>query len=171
MAASSRLPGTVLLILLVLAGVAGLWAANRPERAAVPGGTTEFADEAGTRPAAGVEVIRLRDAAKLRVVAQVVAGELDLFGAATHFRQINHEPPEFPQFGYRLLPGRTDEEKLCREVIMWVKFRPPTEVAHAQVVGVVAGLETALASYQSKEPATARKNPDAPAEAVPPTSG
>ncbi|MFZ1994288.1 MAG: hypothetical protein WAU75_09275, partial [Solirubrobacteraceae bacterium] len=71
------------------------------------------------------EVERLRQAAKLRVVARVVSGELDLPGAVDHFRQINHEPPGSPELRYRLLPGVTDEEKLCREVIMWVKFRYP----------------------------------------------
>ena len=87
-----------------------------------------------------------RIAAKAQVIGRLVARELDLFEAASHFRALNHEPPEFRQFEYRRLPGSTDEEKLCRQVILWVETHvgehlPPREAARR-----VAELKATLAS-------------------------
>jgi hypothetical protein len=106
-------------------------------------------------PPREVEVFRLREAAKLRVVAQVMAGGLDLFGAAAHFRQINHEPPELVQIGYRRLPGATDEEKLCREVILWVRSQNPGRAGPGEAGRIVAELEDALEGRYGPGPAMA----------------
>ena len=87
-----------------------------------------------------------RCAAKLQVVARIVAGELDLFEAAAHFRYLNHEPLEYPQLGYRELPGKTDEEKLCRQVISWVNSDQRDKAPSSEVERLVADLEAALES-------------------------
>jgi hypothetical protein len=101
------------------------------------------------------EVYRARSEAKDRVVAQVAAGELDLFGAAMHFRQLNHEPPELASHAYRALPGRTNEEKLCRQVILWLRAQKGGHLSPSEVEQAAAGLEDALASRFGAVAATA----------------
>jgi hypothetical protein len=72
-------------------------------------------------PSARCDVRERRYLAKVEVVARLVAGELDLFGAAAWFRDLNHEPPDYQEMGYLHMPGDSAEEKLCRQVIIWVK--------------------------------------------------
>jgi hypothetical protein len=158
MPAVSRFLFPGLLLSLVLAAIATLWNSSGPDgvEVAKPG----WPMEAASAPPDEVEIIRRRDAAKFRVAAQVMAGELDLFEAAAHFRQINHEPPELMQLVYQRLPGATDEEKLCREVILWVKLRNPRQATHGEVLKAVAGLEYALASRGGVESATVGKRDD-----------
>ena len=62
-----------------------------------------------------------RFVAKAQVTARLAAGELDLFAAASWFRDLNNEPPDCPDMNYLRLPGVTREEKLCREVIRWTR--------------------------------------------------
>ena len=92
------------------------------------------------------EISERRCAAKIQVVAQIAAGELDLFEAAAHFRYLNHQPPEYPQLAYRQLAGRTDEEKLCRQVISWVESHHRDKASPKEVKRLVADLEAALES-------------------------
>lgn len=72
-----------------------------------------------SEPDPSAEVVVRRFAAKARVVDQILARELDLFMAAALFRYLNQEPPEC-HLDHPNLPGKTDEEKLCRQVIRWV---------------------------------------------------
>src|SRR5215212_5848266 len=51
-------------------------------------------------PAPQVEVLRKRLEAKQRVMAQLEAGELDLFEAAAWFRYLDGEPAEYAEHGY-----------------------------------------------------------------------
>lgn len=162
MPAVSRFLFPGLLLSLAVAAIATLWNSSRPNGVEVA--KPSWTMEAASAPPAEVEIIRLRDAAKNRVAAQVMAGELDLFEAAAHFRQINHEPPELMQLGYRLLPGATDEEKLCREVIQWVKFRQSRQATHGEAMKAVAGLEIVLASRWGVESGTIGKRDDGPSK-------
>ena len=97
-------------------------------------------------PSREFEVCRLRCAAKAQVVFRIVAGDLDLYEAAAQFRYLNHEPPNCRQLGYLRLPGKTDEEKLCREVILWVKAEYRQLATASEVELFVADLEAKLAS-------------------------
>ena len=52
---------------------------------------------------------------------ELVQQRLTLVEAAAQFRQLTVEPAEFPGRGPVEFPGRTEEERYCREVIQWVK--------------------------------------------------
>jgi hypothetical protein len=67
------------------------------------------------------EVIGQRIKEKVRISAQVRAGQLTLLQAAARFRALDRDLGAFPWAAFRRLnPGGTDEERHCREVIGWV---------------------------------------------------
>ena len=92
------------------------------------------------------KAVETRCAAKDTVVARIMAGELDLFEAAACFRYLNHEPPEYRSMGYLQLPGGSDEEKLCRQVIRWVKTGGNASPSAREVEQMRARLEAELAA-------------------------
>lgn len=71
------------------------------------------------------EVVHLRIQAKARIAREVIAGRRPLLEAAALFRELDRLPPVAEvQFGWipvRLpFPTRTEEEKYCRSVAVWV---------------------------------------------------
>lgn len=66
-----------------------------------------------------------RTAEKGRLAAQVAEGRLALPDAAARFRDLDRQPPplRWDQFR-REYPGRSDEERHCREVIRYVRVLP-----------------------------------------------
>lgn len=70
-------------------------------------------------PPPEVHLLAGRSAAKRRVVGRLLRGEMTLPQAAACFRRLNAEPPACPDQHFRHLPGGSDEEKLCRQVIDW----------------------------------------------------
>jgi hypothetical protein len=62
------------------------------------------------------EVGPMRKEARNRVIAALLAGDLTLFEAAAWFRFLNENPPECPADPI-CWPGKSAEEKLCRQVI------------------------------------------------------
>jgi hypothetical protein len=98
-----------------------------------------------SRPAS--EVVILRAIAKNQVAREVAAGRNSLPEAAGLFRALDRLAPESAPasewFGDDLppnIPGRTDEERLCRQVVAYVRVAlrdGPADVAAA----VVARLE------------------------------
>ena len=84
--------------------------------------------------------------AKAEVVARLVARELDLFEAAARFHYLNHEPPEYQHLGYRRLAGETDEEKLCRQVILWVRIHRRDLAPESEIEQLIGSLEAILAA-------------------------
>jgi hypothetical protein len=77
-------------------------------------------------PEAG-QVVQDRIKGKIKVIDRLLAGELTLLEAAAWFRHLNDNPPEAP-LDYRThWPGGSDGEKLCRQVIYWVRMRRSPE--------------------------------------------
>ncbi len=67
------------------------------------------------------EVLR-RTTARQAVIDAVVAGRMDLLQAAARFRQLNESLPEVGRGLLRaFIPGASDEERLCRQVINCVR--------------------------------------------------
>jgi hypothetical protein len=67
------------------------------------------------------EIIRYRCAAKEQVVRDVLARRLTLLEAASEFRSLNAEPPDFPSPPPDECFGRTENERYCRLVLDWVR--------------------------------------------------
>ncbi len=64
----------------------------------------------------------LRLQRKERLIQRHLAGELTLLETAAHFRALDNGPPHFPWQQFReLVPGASDEERHCREVIRHVR--------------------------------------------------
>jgi hypothetical protein len=87
-------------------------------------GTSE--KEALVRPEAPAMERRLfvlpqRMKAQRRVIGQLVDGRIDLFEAAAWFRYLNETPPDCPGESIEHWPGASPEEKLCRQVIDYVR--------------------------------------------------
>jgi hypothetical protein len=65
----------------------------------------------------------LKDRIRLRtqVIDKVVAGEMSLVEAASRFRAYSEAGTDNPLQKLDLLPGATQEEKLCWQVIKWAE--------------------------------------------------
>jgi len=73
-------------------------------------------------PSPDVEILRRRISAKDQVVDQLLAGELSLAQAAARFKCLNEDPPHLRVPIY-LWPGKSEGEKVCRQVINWIESR------------------------------------------------
>jgi hypothetical protein len=68
------------------------------------------------------EVVVRRVAAKRRIIDEVVAGRLTLLEAAAWFRHLNNCDGPRPQAEALWGPqGRTEGERMCRQVLSWVR--------------------------------------------------
>jgi hypothetical protein len=92
-----------------------------------------------------VAAIARRIAAKLRVIDQLLAGELDLFRAAACVREIDLESPTRNSLA-DFFPGKTEEERRCRQVISWVEVRGRDTMDRREVERRIADLESVLAA-------------------------
>jgi hypothetical protein len=93
------------------------------------------------------DVLLARVKAKEEVIQQLVAGQLTLFEAAAWFGHLNQNPPELASTSTRMFPGRSPEEKLCRQVIHWAEqhLRATTTDSHTQEL--ICRLEDDLATH------------------------
>jgi hypothetical protein len=89
--------------------------------------------------------------AKHEIILALMARDLGLFEAAAWFRELNSSPPEFPAQGWQRLPGRCDDEKICRQVIFWARAQMldtmPTCQVQAQVQQMEGELEAHIARH------------------------
>ena len=92
------------------------------------------------------EVMQVTDriAAKTRVVVRLVARELDLFEAASHFRDLDSATPGLSPFGWSRFPGESDAEKRCRQVIRWVDVHGGHHLPPDDHTRILADLEEVL---------------------------
>jgi hypothetical protein len=89
------------------------------------------------------EVTRRRMAVKRAIIGRLAHGELTLLAAAALFREANETPADW-QDPYRLLwPGKSDGEKLCRQVICWAE-QEAKATSSSQAAALVARLNAEL---------------------------
>jgi hypothetical protein len=66
-----------------------------------------------------------------RIADEVAAGRMELLEAASRFQETNHATPYGKRDLSGWIPGDTEEERCCRQVISWVearlKAKPTTE--------------------------------------------
>src|SRR5262245_7763068 len=95
-----------------------------------------------------LEVLYRRVAAKEGVVEQLLAGRTTLLEAAAWFRLLNEHPADCQDEFRRWWRGKSDGEKLCRQVISWVVMelhaRGPADLAEAQRRRLEAELQAHL---------------------------
>jgi hypothetical protein len=76
-----------------------------------------------------IEIARRRSEARQQVIQEVIEGRETLLGAAASLRAISATPPDCKPEHPRHFPGGSEEERLCREVIVRVtdevKLRDP----------------------------------------------
>jgi hypothetical protein len=85
--------------------------------------------------------------AKEQVIQALMAGELGLFEAAAWFRELNLTPPEHPDERWQNLPGRSEEEKLCRQVMCWVRVGMEDTMTASQLQSKMQELEAELKAH------------------------
>lgn len=96
-------------------------------------------------------ILQDRIAAKNAVADRLLAGEMDLAEAAAWFRHLNDNPPSFPSHFRDRWPGVGDGEKLCRQIIHWVKVRLQSTRAFSEADVVAHELEADLAALLARD--------------------
>lgn len=91
------------------------------------------------------ETRMLRHFAKALIADEVIGGRRPLLEAAALFGALNRLPPEPLPLSVAdvdpslwRIPARTDEERLCRQVVAWVSHRTPRDQADAAVARLAA---------------------------------
>jgi hypothetical protein len=85
-------------------------------------GSAGQAPPSGQGPDEPVGRAVLRFARKERLAAEVIDGRLSLPEAAARFLALDENDPEFNWTAFRLyVPGRSDDERYCRQVIRYVE--------------------------------------------------
>jgi hypothetical protein len=74
-----------------------------------------------SEPGRECQVFNARIDAKAQIISRLRAGELDLFEATAWFASVNREPADFVDNSWMVMPGDSNEEKMCRQVILWSK--------------------------------------------------
>jgi hypothetical protein len=84
------------------------------------------------------------------ITAEVIAGRVGLVEAARRFRDLDAAAPQFNREAFcRTWPGRTDEERYCREVIGFVRSTLTDEPDHRHLV--MGRLETEFGDYLRRD--------------------
>ncbi|MBO0700728.1 MAG: hypothetical protein J2P46_20190, partial [Zavarzinella sp.] len=102
----------------------------------------------GNEPLAGYETFVLRTLAKRQIAREAAAGQRPLPEAAALFGQLNRLPPRLDPPEHSVLPGPTEGERLCRQVVSYVGFPEPDwppDAAGAGAARLTAELEVELA--------------------------
>jgi hypothetical protein len=93
------------------------------------------------------EVVRRRLDAKNEIVGQLVDGRLTLAEAAAWFKALNESPADCPAVPHGEFPGASEGERLCRQVMSWVRAdlsRQSASQAEAMSVRLEEELRTLL---------------------------
>jgi hypothetical protein len=109
--------------------------------------------------------VTVRLTEKHRVAAEVIEGQLGLLEAARHYRDLNEQPPPFYWEGFRHnFPGRSDDERHCRQVIAFVKGALPEHrgADPALVARLEAELEDLLRQGDLRLPRPGASLPESP---------
>jgi hypothetical protein len=159
-----RLAGMVVLVLAVVAAAALL----KPEWACdlgVDGCTldTQGDDRSSTtlEPDADDLAVQRRILEKERVAQELVDGRLTLFEAATIFRRLNAAPPRSTAPLALYHPGDSEEERLCRHVIAWVRTRMVRRSPYLADV-LASRLEEELSRHKARHGAVILPDVDTP---------
>jgi hypothetical protein len=88
-----------------------------------------------------------RSAGKWQAVEGLVEGRMSLLEAAARFRDLDRQPPDFHWDAFRnSMPGDSDDERHCREVIGFIETRlPPRERTD-----LIARLEAELQAHRQQ---------------------
>ena len=97
-------------------------------------------------PSEACRVAELRIKAKVEIVDRLRAREMNLFEAAAWFGRLNQEPEKFVDRSWQMLPGDTDEEKLCRQVIGWTKNTLKNSMPSSELALLLTELEGQLSN-------------------------
>jgi hypothetical protein len=118
----------------------GLQAASR----SASGPTTECLPR---EPGSQHDVVYQRILAKGRIIESVLTGEMDLFEAAAWFGLLNATPAQYPDRFWKTLPGASDGEKLCNQVISWTRGQLNSHLSRCEVEARVHELADQLQQH------------------------
>jgi hypothetical protein len=82
------------------------------------------------------------------ITLQLAAGRMSLFEAAAKFKRLNREPNPSPHRMENFFPGASDNERLCRQVIEWLRHQPmPSKQREQALAQAEADLRDHLACH------------------------
>lgn len=145
------MPTTASRLLTALVLIAGLMAVavvfrpdwvGAPRAAASPGASSLI-----TGPDERLMALAKRMRSKAQVVWQLLDGDLSLFDAAAAFRFLNDYPTTLKDNSWHRLPGKSDGEKLCRQVISWAESHLLLKRGEAEVADLVSRWERELEEH------------------------
>jgi hypothetical protein len=82
--------------------------------------------------------------AEKRLVAEVIDGRRTLWEAAARLRDLPHAAPSFWEMFRLDVEGTSDDEKMCRHVIGWVRASAPPGPDQARAAAVADRLQAEL---------------------------
>jgi hypothetical protein len=95
------------------------------------------------------EIVKKRLLAKSEVAIQVIEGRTSLLEAAQLFGFFNRAPSDCPKPVQGTWPGKSEGERLCRQVIHWV-YQEMEETSQRKAAAFRAKLEAELAQRLRK---------------------
>jgi hypothetical protein len=98
-----------------------------------------------------LHVVPLRTKAKGRVIEQLAAGRITLFEAAAWFRWLNENPPDCLGESTDGWPGSSPDEKVCRQVLAYVRLEKRRVGADSQAEELADVLEMELANAVARK--------------------
>jgi hypothetical protein len=145
MNASIRFMLALVLVTAALAGIGlsrpgwveGLGLVWRPD--VKPRGSCPVEDES--------DVVARRIVARTEIIRRLIDREMTLFDAASWFRILNETPAHRPQMSWKKLPGGCDNEKVCRQVLLWARVHLRDTVPSSQAKATLAALESELSEH------------------------
>lgn len=125
----------IMTALIVVAGLLAVAMTVHPEwLTGIPSGKGAAAtSELVSHPAERSEVVSRRIRAKADIIARLLADELTLFQAASLFSYVNGLPTGMEDVSWKKQPGGDDGERLCRQVITWVRAELGTRCVPSEV--------------------------------------
>ncbi|HMC89155.1 MAG TPA: hypothetical protein VKI17_06390 [Gemmataceae bacterium] len=108
-------------------------------------------DEASLQACQTALVVFKQDwAAKERITENVISGRMTLLQGAARFQGVYARRPQNPfcVAKVQLFPGASEGERLCRQIIQWVKMRLEKDPSRDQVV---ARLTTELHAHLARQ--------------------
>lgn len=133
--------GAVVLFVVAILVVGGIWW-HRPREATIEHPPSGIKILAPASRSSRMALQRIEN--KMRIIQNLLDGELTLLEAAAWFRFLNENPPEHRVDISNFWPGASDGEKACRQVIGFARAKLVQTTSASDADATLARLEDEL---------------------------
>jgi hypothetical protein len=159
-----RLAGIVVLVLAVAAAAALVqseWARDLGVDGLAPAVGDHVWGRRTVEPGEEDLAVQRRILEKNRVARELIDGRLTLVEGAATFRRLNAMPPCSAEFLPNYFAGDSEEERVCRQVILWVRALAAQQSAYLADV-TATRLEEELSRHKARHGTVILPDVDAP---------